>query len=256
MTAGGRPVRVLLVIETRALTKRYGTRVAVDRLSVLVRPGRVTGFLGPNGAGKSTTMRMLLGLDTPSSGSALVNGRDYRALQFPLREVGALLDARAVHPGMAARRHLEWLAASNRLPRRRVAEVLSQCGLEDVAGIRLRHFSLGMRQRLGVAVALLGDPPILIFDEPGNGLDPEGVAWVRRLLPALASEGRTVLVSSHLMTEMAMTADHLLVIGQGQLLAEATTAEFIAASGEPNLEAAYLKMTQDAGQYRASDMEQ
>jgi len=235
------------MIETRDLTKRYGSATAVDRLTVTIRPGRVTGFLGPNGAGKSTTIRMVLGLDTPDGGATLVNGRPYRSLRYPLREVGALLDAGAVPGGMAAGRHLEWLAASNRLPRTRVTEALYRTGLDGVAGRRIRSFSLGMRQRLGIAAALLGDPAILIFDEPVNGLDPEGVAWIRGLMRSLAAEGRTVLVASHLMNEMAVTADHLLVIGRGRLLADAALAEF---TGESSLEDAYLRLTRDTVEYR------
>jgi ABC-2 type transport system ATP-binding protein len=242
------------MIEAQALTKRYGSTVAVDRLSFQVRPGRVTGFLGPNGAGKSTTIRMVLGLDTPSGGRALVNGRPYQSLRYPLREVGALLDAGAVNGGLRAGGHLAWLAASSRLPRTRVAEVLARTGLDGVAGKRIRGFSLGMRQRLGIAAALLGDPPILIFDEPVNGLDPEGIAWIRGLMRALAAEGRTILVSSHLMSEMALTADHLLVIGKGRLLADAGTDEFVASTGASTLEGAYLKLTQDAVEYRSLDV--
>ena len=219
------------MIEAHELSKRFGSQLAVDRLSFQVRPGRITGFLGPNGAGKSTTMRMILGLDTPTGGRAVVNGRPYRSMQDPLRMVGALLDASAVHGGRTARQHLAWLAASNGLPRRRVAEVLAQTGLDGVGGKRINGFSLGMRQRLGIAGALLADPPTLIFDEPINGLDPEGIHWIRGLMKTLAGEGRTVFVSSHLMSEMAVTADHLLVIGQGRLLADIGMAEFIRASG-------------------------
>jgi ABC-2 type transport system ATP-binding protein len=241
-----------VMLETQALTKRFGSTVAVDRLSFQVRPGRVTGFLGPNGAGKSTTIRMVLGLDTPSAGRALVNGRPYRSLRYPLREVGALLDAAAVHGGLRARAHLDWLAASNSVPRLRVAEVLAQTGLESAAAKRIRSFSLGMRQRLGIAAALLGDPPTLIFDEPVNGLDPEGIAWIRQLMRSLAAQGRTVLVSSHLMSEMAQTADHLLVIGRGRLLADTGTDEFVAGTGASTLEDAYLAVTQDAVEFRTS----
>jgi ABC-2 type transport system ATP-binding protein len=240
------------MIEAQTLTKRYGSTVAVDRLSFQVRPGRVTGFLGPNGAGKSTTIRMVLGLDTPSGGRALVNGQSYRSLRYPMREVGALLDAGAVHGGLRAGAHLAWLAASNRLPRARVADVLIRTGLDGVAGKRIRGFSLGMRQRLGIAAALLGDPPILIFDEPVNGLDPEGIAWIRGLMRGLAAEGRTILVSSHLISEMALTAEHLLVIGRGRLLADAGIDEFVASTGAPTLEEAYFKVTQDAVEYRTS----
>jgi ABC-2 type transport system ATP-binding protein len=242
------------MIEAQGLTKRYGATVAVDRLSFQVRPGRVTGFLGPNGAGKSTTMRMILGLETPTSGRALVDGRPYRDLPYPLRAVGALLDAGAVHGGLSAGQHLAWLAASNRLPRARVAEVLGRTGLDAVAGKRIRGFSLGMRQRLGIAAALLGDPPILIFDEPVNGLDPEGIAWIREFMRVLAAEGRTVLVSSHLMSEMALTADHLLVIGRGRLLADAGIDELMRSAGVSTLEEAYLRLTQDVVEYRSMDV--
>ncbi|QEU98976.1 ATP-binding cassette domain-containing protein [Streptomyces viridifaciens] len=215
------------VIEIQGLTKEYDGRRVVDALSFEVRPGVVTGFLGPNGAGKSTTMRLVLGLDRPTAGQALVNGRPYAQLTEPLRQVGALLDAHALHGGRTAQGHLRWLAASNGLPARRVGEVLAQVGLADAAGRRIRGFSLGMRQRLGVAAALLGDPPVLLLDEPVNGLDPEGIRWIRTLLRELATEGRAVLVSSHLMTEMSLTADHLVVIGRGRLLADAATSEFI-----------------------------
>ncbi|MFJ2804752.1 ABC transporter ATP-binding protein [Kitasatospora sp. NPDC087271] len=215
------------MIEIQGLTKEYDGRRVVDDLSFEVRPGLVTGFLGPNGAGKSTTMRLILGLDRPTAGSALVGGRRYTELVQPLRQVGALLDAHALHGGRTAAGHLRWLAASNGLAPRRVDEVLAQVGLTDAAGRRIRGFSLGMRQRLGVAAALLGDPPVLLLDEPVNGLDPEGIRWIRTLLRELAAEGRSVLVSSHLMTEMALTADHLVVIGRGRLLADAATAEFI-----------------------------
>ncbi|GAA4616454.1 ABC transporter ATP-binding protein [Actinoallomurus liliacearum] len=217
------------MIEVRNLTKRYGGTVAVDRLSFTVRPGQVTGFLGPNGAGKSTTMRMMLGLDRPAEGRVLIDGRPYERLTEPLRRVGALLEATAVHRGRRAQDHLRWLARSNRIPETRVREVLAMVGLEGVARKRVRGFSLGMSQRLGIAAALLGDPPILLFDEPLNGLDPEGIVWIRNLLKALAAEGRTVLVSSHLMGEMALTAEHLVVIGRGRLLADTTVAEFVTA---------------------------
>jgi ABC-2 type transport system ATP-binding protein len=210
------------MIKASGLTKRYGRTLAVDGLSFQVRPGRVTGFLGPNGAGKSTTMRLILGLDTPTGGGVTVNGRRYRELPAPLWEVGALLDARAVHGGRTAHDHLLWLARSNRIPRRRVGQVLELVGLAQVAARRISSFSLGMAQRLGIAAALLGDPEVLIFDEPVNGLDTEGIRWVRDLMRRLAAEGRTVLVSSHLMSEMELTADQLLVIGQGRLLADTT----------------------------------
>jgi len=219
------------VIEVRSLTKSYGDTTAVRELSFRVEPGRVTGFLGPNGAGKSTTMRMILGLDRPSSGAALVDGRPYAGLDRPLTRVGALLDAHAVHGGRTARGHLLWLARSNGLPDTRVDAVLAQVGLADVAKRRIRGFSLGMRQRLGVAAALLGDPDVLLLDEPVNGLDPEGIRWIRTLLRKLAAEGKAVLVSSHLMTEMALTADHLVVIGRGRLLADLSTADFLEQHG-------------------------
>lgn len=215
------------MIETVNLSKRYGAVEAVHDLTITVAPGQVTGFLGPNGSGKSTTMRMIVGLDRPSSGKVLVDGRSYGHLRFPLHEVGALLDANAVHPGRSARNHLLWLADSNAIDRRRVDEVLETVGLTEVAHRRVGQFSLGMGQRLGIAAAMLGDPTTLIFDEPINGLDPEGILWVRQLLRRLADEGRTVLVSSHLMSEMALTADHLIVIGRGRLLASGSVAEFI-----------------------------
>ncbi|MEY9964152.1 ABC-2 type transport system ATP-binding protein [Streptacidiphilus sp. MAP12-16] len=215
------------MIEAQQLTKRYGTTLAVDDLSFTVAAGQVTGFLGPNGSGKSTTMRMIVGLDAPSAGRITVAGRSYSRLRFPLHEVGALLDANAVHPGRSARNHLVWLADSNGIARQRVDVVLAMVGLTEVAHRRAGTFSLGMGQRLGIAVALLGDPQVLIFDEPINGLDPEGILWVRRLLRSLADEGRTVLVSSHLMSEMALTADHLIVIGRGRLLATGRVADFI-----------------------------
>ncbi len=218
------------MIEAFGLTKQYGSKVAVDRLSFTVRPGVVTGFLGPNGAGKSTTMRMLLGLDTPSDGGSRICGRAFAELKAPLSVVGALLDAKDVHPGRTARAHLTALAQSNGLPTRRVAEVLSLTGLSEVAGKRIKGFSLGMSQRLGIAATMLGDPDVLMYDEPVNGLDPEGILWIRTFMRAMASEGRTVLVSSHLMSEMALTADHLIVIGRGRLLADVPTAKFIAAS--------------------------
>ena len=221
-------LRVRAVIVARDLTKTYGTRTAVDGISFTVEPGRVTGFLGPNGAGKSTTMRMLLGLDRPTRGSITVNGHRYADSPAPLREVGALLEARALHPGRTARNHLRWLAASNALPASRVDEVLGLVGLESVADQRVGRFSLGMGQRLGIAVALLGDPAVVVLDEPVNGLDPEGIRWVRTLARELAAEGRTVFVSSHLMAEMALTAEHLVVIGRGRVLADCPTADFIA----------------------------
>src|SRR5690348_13531692 len=215
------------MIEARDLTKIYAGKAAVDHLTFTVEPGQVTGFLGPNGAGKSTTMRLILGLDRPQSGIALINGRRYRDLKDPLRTVGALLEAKTVHPGRTARNHLLFLAQTQGLPARRVEEVLALVGLQDVADKRAGGFSLGMSQRLGVAVAMLGDPEVLLLDEPVNGLDPEGVLWIRNLMKQLAAEGKTVFVSSHLMNEMAVTADHLIVIGRGRLLADCSTAEFI-----------------------------
>ncbi|GAA2913623.1 ABC transporter ATP-binding protein [Streptomyces thioluteus] len=216
------------MIELEDLTKRYGDRLAVDHLTCTVRPGIVTGFLGPNGAGKSTTMRMMLDLDNPTGGTVRIDGRHYRQLHNPLRTVGALLDAKAVHGGRSAYNHLLCLARSNGIPRARVAEVLDVVGLTSVAKKRSKGFSLGMGQRLGIAAALLGDPRILMFDEPVNGLDPEGIHWIRTLMKTLAAQGRTVFVSSHLMSEMALTADHLIVIGQGKLLADTSMADFIA----------------------------
>jgi ABC-2 type transport system ATP-binding protein len=220
------------MIQARNLSKSYGTVRAVDSLTFEVKPGRVTGFLGPNGAGKTTTMKMILGLDRPSGGEVTVAGRAYRDLPAPLREVGALLDAKAVHGGRRAYHHLLALAQSNGIPASRVGEVLRIVGLESVARHRAGGFSLGMGQRLGIAAALLGDPPVLLFDEPVNGLDPEGIAWVRQLMRALAAEGRTVFVSSHLMSEMALTADHLIVIGRGRLIRDEGVNEFIESSSQ------------------------
>ena len=218
MRAPVRRAHDLAVIEATALTKRYGEKTAVDDLSFEVRPGRVTGFLGPNGSGKSTTMRLLLGLDRPSSGSATINGKRYADLPAPLREVGALLEARAVHTGRSARNHLLAMAATNGIPTRRVDELIGLVGLDGVAGKRVGGFSLGMGQRLGIASALLGDPQVLLLDEPVNGLDPEGIRWIRNLLKSLAAEGRTVFVSSHLMSEMALTATEIIVVGRGKLI--------------------------------------
>jgi ABC-2 type transport system ATP-binding protein len=215
------------MIEVHELAKRYGTAVAVDGLSFTVRPGRITGFLGPNGAGKSTTMRVILGLDAPTAGHATIGGQPYARLSRPLHQVGALLDAGAVHGGRTARNHLLAIAASNGIGARRVDEVLGLVGLEAAARRRVRGFSLGMRQRLGIAAALLGDPAVLLFDEPVNGLDPEGIAWIRGLFKQLAGEGRTVFVSSHLMSEMAVTAEHLVVIGRGRLVADTPIAQFV-----------------------------
>lgn len=219
------------MIELTGLTKRFGRVRAVDDLTCTVEPGVVTGFLGPNGAGKSTTMRMILGLDRPSAGTATVMGRPYREHKHPLRTVGALLDARQVHPNRTARSHLRWIAASNKLPDKRVDEVLGMVGLADVAGKPAGAFSLGMSQRLGIAAALLGDPQVLLFDEPVNGLDPEGIRWIRTLMRDLAGEGRTVFVSSHLLAEMAQTADRLLVIGRGRLIAATTVGDFVDRAG-------------------------
>jgi ABC-2 type transport system ATP-binding protein len=213
------------MIEAQHLTKRYGDRTAVADLSFTVRPGIVTGFLGPNGSGKSTTMRMIMGLDHPNEGRVAVNGRSYHDLRWPLREVGALLDAKAIHPGRPARAHLWMLAETNDIPRGRVDEVIAMVGLESAARQRAGRFSLGMSQRLGIAAALLGDPGVLIFDEPVNGLDPDGIRWARLLLRRLAAEGRTVFVSSHLMSEMALTADEVIIIGRGRFLAQQPVAE-------------------------------
>ena len=218
------------MIEARGLTKRFGSRLAVDDLNFTVRPGVVTGFLGPNGAGKSTTMRLILGLDRPTAGTVTVDGRTHRRAASPMHEVGALLDARAAHGGRSARSHLLCLAQTNGIGARRVDEVLGIVGLSDVAGKRSKGFSLGMSQRLGIAATMLGDPKVLMFDEPVNGLDPEGILWIRNLMKALAAEGRTVFVSSHLMSEMEYTADHLIVIGRGRLIADCSMSEFISRS--------------------------
>jgi ABC-2 type transport system ATP-binding protein len=235
------------MIEANHLTKRYGKTVAVDEVSFTVRPGLVTGFLGPNGAGKSTTMRMILGLDTPTSGQVHVDGKPYQQLADPLRSVGALLDAGAIVGGRTAANHLTWLADSNGIGRFRVAEVLDMVGLSDVAGRRVGTFSLGMNQRLGIAAALLGDPQTLMFDEPINGLDPEGILWIRNLMRALASEGRTVFLSSHLMSEMAQTADHLIVIGRGRIIADAGTDEFINRHTAPSVRVRAVEQAKLAG---------
>jgi ABC-2 type transport system ATP-binding protein len=223
------------MIEARDLTKSYAGKVAVDHLSFTVQPGRVTGFLGPNGAGKSTTMRLILGLDRPDSGAATIGGKRYLELPNPLRTVGAILEAKSVHSGRSAANHLLFLAQSQGLPKSRVGEVLDLVGLADVAGKRAGTFSLGMSQRLGIAAAMLGDPGVLLLDEPVNGLDPEGVLWIRNLMKYLAGQGRTILVSSHLMNEMAVTADHLIVIGRGRLIADSPTAEVIARSSEQSV---------------------
>ena len=218
------------MIEVRGLTKRYGDKVAVNDLTFGIEPGKVTGFLGPNGAGKTTTMRCILGLDYPNAGTITVDGKEYHDLDYPMREVGALLDAKAVHGGRSAYNHLLCLAQTNNLPTSRVGEVLELVGLSEVARKRSKGFSLGMSQRLGIAATMLGDPQVLMFDEPVNGLDPEGILWIRNLMKALAAQGRTVFVSSHLMSEMENTADHLIVIGRGKLIADCTMAEFIARS--------------------------
>ncbi|MGA3150919.1 MAG: ABC transporter ATP-binding protein [Streptosporangiaceae bacterium] len=223
------------MIEARGLTKRYGDTLAVDNLSFSVAPGKITGFLGPNGAGKTTTMRLILGLDRPTSGNVTIDGKPFEKLAYPMREVGALLDAKAVHGGRSAYNHLLCLAQVSNLPSRRVGEVLQLVGLSAVAKKRSKGFSLGMGQRLGIAAALLGDPKILMFDEPVNGLDPEGILWIRNLMKALAAEGRTVFVSSHLMSEMENTADHLIVIGRGRLISDCTVNEFIAANSRQSV---------------------
>ncbi|WP_067669181.1 ABC transporter ATP-binding protein [Nocardia miyunensis] len=219
------------MIEAQRLTKRYGEKTAVDGLDFTVRPGVVTGFLGPNGAGKSTTMRMIVGLDAPSEGTVTVNGRRYAEHPAPLQEVGALLEARSIHPGRSAFNHLLAQAQTHGIPRRRVAEVIQLTGLDAVAGKRAGGFSLGMGQRLGIAAALLGDPETVMLDEPVNGLDPEGVLWIRNLLTTLAGEGRTVFVSSHLMSEMALVAEHLIIVGRGRLLADTTVADLVREAG-------------------------
>jgi ABC-2 type transport system ATP-binding protein len=234
------------VIAASGLTKRYGRTVAVNDLSFTVTPGQVTGFLGPNGAGKSTTMRLILGLDRPTAGDVRIDGKRYTELRKPLHTVGALLDARWVHPNRSARAHLRWLARSNGIGRRRVDEVLELVGLSEVAGKRVGGFSLGMSQRLGIAGALLGDPQVLLFDEPVNGLDPEGISWIRTLMQSLATQGRTVFVSSHLLSEMAITATELVVIGRGRLITQCSTAEFVEGASE----AAVRVRTPDAERLR------
>ncbi|MHC5903926.1 ABC transporter ATP-binding protein [Streptomyces sp. S6] len=237
------------MIEVRDLSKRYGGELALDQLSFTATPGRVTGFLGPNGAGKSTTLRMLLGLDRPDSGETRVQGRPYTSLRRPLRHVGAVMGPAAFHGARSARDHLVWLARSNAIPDARVTQVLDGVGLLSVAGRRVKGFSLGMSQRLGIAAALLGDPPVLLLDEPFNGLDPQGIRWLRTLLRDLAAEGRTVLVSSHLMGETALTADQLVVIGKGKLVADLPTDEFAKAGS--SLEDAFLKLTESAVRHRS-----
>ena len=250
------------MIEAAGLTKRYGNTVAVDNLSFSVKPGKVTGFLGPNGAGKSTTMRMILGLDTPSGGDVRIDGQHYRDLQRPLTKVGALLDAKWVHPNRSARSHLTWMAVSNKLPKSRVKEVLAMVGLESVADRRAGNYSLGMSQRLGIAGALLGDPEVLLFDEPVNGLDPEGIVWIRNFMHKLADEGRTVFVSSHLLSEMALTAEELIVIGRGKLIAQSSTQEFVdRASGttvkvrSPQLDKLQAALQRDNAKVRVENLE-
>jgi ABC-2 type transport system ATP-binding protein len=238
------------MIEARGLVKRYGSTTAVDNLSFDVRPGTVTGFLGPNGAGKSTTMRMILGLDRPDAGTARIGGQSYHELRWPLREVGALLEARAFHPGRTARHHLTVLAAGNGIGAKRVDEVLEITGMGPAADRRAGKFSLGMAQRLGLAAALLGDPAVLMLDEPVNGLDPEGIRWIRNLLKNLAAGGRTVLISSHLISEVALTADDLIVVGRGRLLAQTTVAE-LSARGS-SLEEAFFQLTDGSTEYNAS----
>jgi ABC-2 type transport system ATP-binding protein len=239
------------MIQAHGLTKRYGATTAVSDFSFTVRPGVVTGFLGPNGAGKSTTIRMILGLDRPTSGSVTVNGRPYARHQAPLREVGALLEARSAHTGRTARSHLRALAATTGIPFRRVDEVIEIVGLSTVARRRAGKFSLGMSQRLGIAAALLGDPATLILDEPVNGLDPDGVLWVRGLLRDMAAEGRTVFLSSHLISEMSLTADRLIIIGRGRLLADASVAE-LTSGGQRTLEAAFMELTHGDVEYRGA----
>jgi ABC-2 type transport system ATP-binding protein len=233
------------MITAHSLTKRYGASTAVDNLTFEVPPGVVTGFLGPNGSGKSTTMRMIMGLDYPDSGSALIGGKPFSELAWPLREVGGLLEAKAFHPARTARNHLRWLALTNDIPLSRVDEVLDQVGLSSVANRRAGKFSLGMSQRLGIAATLLGDPGVLLFDEPVNGLDPEGIRWVRHFLRDLAAGGRTVFVSSHLISEMALTADRLVVIGRGRLIAETSVADFVARSSG----GAVRLVTPDVGEF-------
>ena len=246
------------MIEVRGLTKRYGDKVAVNDLTFGIEPGKVTGFLGPNGAGKTTTMRLILGLDYPDAGTVVLDGKKYHDLAYPMRDVGALLDAKAVHGGRSAYNHLLCLAQTNNLPTSRVGEVLELVGLSEVARKRSKGFSLGMSQRLGIAATMLGDPRVLMFDEPVNGLDPEGILWIRNLMKALAAQGRTVFVSSHLMSEMENTADHLIVIGRGKLIADCTMAEFIARSSgsavrvrTPSPDQLVLAIAADGGQATA-----
>lgn len=240
------------MITATGLTKRYGDTLAVDDLSFEVRDGVVTGFLGPNGAGKSTTMRMIIGLDHPSAGTVAIDGTPYRDLRWPLREVGALLDAKAVHPGRSARNHLSAIALANKIPLARVDEVLDIVGLTAVAGRKVGKFSLGMSQRLGIAGALLGDPKVLLFDEPVNGLDPEGILWVRELLKSLAADGRTIFLSSHLMSEMAQTATDLVVIGRGRLIADTTVEDFVSSHTVPTVEVRSADQTALAAALRSA----
>jgi ABC-2 type transport system ATP-binding protein len=239
------------MIEVSGLRKRFGPTVALDGMTFTAGPGLVTGFAGPNGAGKSTTMRVILGLDRPDSGLALVDGKPYRSLEHPLTHLGSLLDASALQPSRTARDHLRWLALSQELPARRADEVLELTGLSSVARRRAGGYSLGMRQRLGVAAALLGDPPALMFDEPFNGMDPEGIVWLRGFLRALAAQGRTVLVSSHLMSELQDAADHVIVVGRGRVLADSAVSPLVRRWG--SLEAAYLALTRDAVEYRGAN---
>jgi len=238
------------MIEVTELRKRYGATQALDGMTFTVRPGHVTGFAGPNGAGKSTTMRVILGLDRPDSGTALVGGRPYRSLERPLRHAGSLLDASALQAGRSARGHLLWLARSQDLPARRVGEVLELTGLPAVAGRRAGGFSLGMRQRLGIAAAMLGDPPVLMFDEPFNGMDPEGIVWLRGFVRSLAAQGRTVLVASHLMSELQDAADHVIIAGRGRVITDSPVTSLLARWG--SLENAYLTLTRHAVDYRGA----
>jgi ABC-2 type transport system ATP-binding protein len=249
------------MIEARGLTKRYGGTLAVDNLSFTVKPGKITGFLGPNGAGKTSTMRLILGLDRPTAGTVTIDGKPFGRLSGPMGQVGALVDAKARHGGRSAYHHLLCLAQTNNLPSRRVDEVLALVGLTEAARKRCKGFSLGMGQRLGIAAALLGNPRILMFDEPANGLDPEGILWIRNLMKALAAEGRTVIVSSHLMSEMETIADHLLVLGRGRLIADCTVDEFIAADSQRSirvhtLEQAFMERTAASVEFRADAPDQ
>jgi ABC-2 type transport system ATP-binding protein len=238
------------MIEVTELRKRFGPQLALDGMTFTAAPGAVTGFAGPNGAGKSTTMRVILGLDRADSGTALVNGQPYRSLKHPMRHLGSLLDAGALQASRTARNHLLWLARSQGLPAHRIDEVLEAAGLDGVAGRRAGGFSLGMRQRLGIAAALLGDPPALMLDEPFNGMDPEGIVWMRGFLRSLAARGRTVLVSSHLMSEVQDTADHVVIVGRGRVIADTSTASLL--GRWPSLEAAYLDLTRNAVEYRGA----